>query len=658
MRQIHKLLVANRGEIAVRILRTARDMGIATVAVYSDADSQSLFVKFADEAIALGGNLPAESYLDSDKILDAAKRCGADAIHPGYGFLSENSAFAKACADAGINFIGPSAEVIRKLGSKSEAKEIAKKAGVPVVPGYNGVDQSIGRFKYEAEEIGYPILLKASAGGGGKGMRIVQDSVGLQEAFEAAKREAEKSFGDGSLLMEKYFPIAKHIEFQILGDRHGTYIHLGDRECSLQRRYQKVIEEAPSPSLNDELRKQMGEAAVAIASAVKYTNAGTVEFLLDEEKNFYFLEVNTRLQVEHPVTEMVNMLDLVRLQIQIAEGHPIPDYIRQMEQSPMHSIECRLCAEVPENNFFPATGTVLVWNESDIESIRYDTGIESGSVISSFYDSMLAKVIVVEENRAQAIRLMTRALDETVLLGVPNNKDFLKSLIKHPAFVDGSFDTKLIERFYTGLVDRDEDSLAVAATAAVLYSWSERKKDALYAPALNGWRNVFYQPLQVMLDWRGEAIAVAYRHLGAESFQVQVLERQLKVQLNELNNNVLTITIDQHRYTLFVVMDGENCYLQFPSSDDYHFRFMPRFPERNSIAAKGNYVAPMPGEIVKVLVAAGDVVQSGKALLVMSSMKMETTIEAHTDAVVEEIYVADKNFVEAGTPLLKMKDAS
>jgi acetyl-CoA carboxylase biotin carboxylase subunit len=656
MKHIHKLLVANRGEIAVRILRTARDMGIATVAVYSDVDSTALFVKFADEAIALGGNLPSDTYLNQDKIISAAKQCGADAIHPGYGFLSENAFFAKRCSDEGLNFVGPSSEVIRKLGSKSEAKEIAKRAGVPVVPGYNGSDQSLGRFKYEAEEIGYPILLKASAGGGGKGMRIVNDSAALEDAFEAAKREAEKSFGDGSLLMEKYFPIAKHIEFQILGDRYGTFIHLGDRECSLQRRYQKVIEEAPSPSLSEDLRKQMGEAAVAIATAVKYTNAGTVEFLLDEDKNFYFLEVNTRLQVEHPVTEMVNMLDLVRLQIQIAEGHPIPEYIRQLEQSPMHSIECRICAEVPENNFFPATGKILVWNESDIESIRYDTGIESGSVVSSFYDSMLAKVIVVEENRAQAIRLMTRALDETVLLGVANNKDFLKTLVKHPSFVDGSFDTKLIERFYTGSVERDDNALAIAATAAVLYSWSERSTESLHAPSLNGWRNIFYQPVLVNLEFRGEAITVAYRHLGADSFDMSILDKQVHVQLNEVNNNVLTITIDNHRHTLFVVMDGNDCYLQFPSSTDYHFTFLPRFPELTAEIAKGRYVAPMPGEIVKVLVTAGEAVQSGKALVVMSSMKMETTIEAHSDAIVEEVFVTDKSFVEAGAPLLKMKE--
>jgi 3-methylcrotonyl-CoA carboxylase alpha subunit len=352
MKKITKLLIANRGEIAIRVMRTARTMGISTVAVYSQADRDALFVTVADEAICIGGSHPAESYLDQDKIIAAAKQTGANAIHPGYGFLSENASFAQRCADEGILFVGPSAAAIQQLGPKIGAKELMQKAGVPVVPGYNGSDQNFETFQKEAAKIGYPVLLKASAGGGGKGMRIVNSETELEAAFNTATREAEKGFGSGVLLMEKYFPKAKHIEFQIFGDTHGNYVHLFERECSLQRRYQKVIEESPSPSISAATRQQMGDAAVAAARAVQYTNAGTVEFLYSPaDASFYFLEVNTRLQVEHPVTEEVTGLDLVRLQLEVAQGLPLN--IGDVTTTG-HAIECRICAEDAENNFFPA----------------------------------------------------------------------------------------------------------------------------------------------------------------------------------------------------------------------------------------------------------------------------------------------------------------
>ena len=471
-----------------------------------------MHVKAADEAVCIGGTHASESYLVQDKIIAAAKQTGADAIHPGYGFLSENASFSKRCKEEGIIFIGPSHTAIEKLGSKSEAKELMKKAGVPVVPGYNADDQNFARFQYEAEEIGFPVLLKASAGGGGKGMRIVNNKGELKDAFESAQREAEKSFGDGKLLMEKYFPKAKHIEFQIFGDEHGNYIHLGERECSLQRRYQKVIEEAPSPSLNEELRKEMGAAAVAAAAAVNYTNAGTVEFILDDKKNFFFLEVNTRLQVEHPVTEMVTMLDLVRLQIQVAEGQALPSYIQQIEPLGMHAIECRICAEDAANNFFPSTGEILCWQEPELDSVRLDTGVETGSSVSVFYDSMLAKLIVVEESRTQAIRLMNRALERLSILGITTNKDFLQQLLNHPKFIDGSFDTKLIERDFSDYKNvPSENALSEMAIAAMLFEWNERKQKENVSHSLNGWRNIFYEAQSFEIFFGEEKLKLNYR---------------------------------------------------------------------------------------------------------------------------------------------------
>ena len=445
MKSIKKILVANRGEIAIRVMRTARAMGIATVAIYADADRDALYVNVADEAIAIGGNHASESYLDMNKIIAATKQVGADAIHPGYGFLSEHAGFAQRCNEEGITFIGPSAATITAMGTKIGAKELMLKAGVPVVPGYQGADQSLTTLKKEAEKIGYPILLKASAGGGGKGMRIVNKAEELATAIEGANREAEKSFGDGSLLMEKYFPMAKHIEFQIFGDEYGNYTHFYDRECSLQRRYQKVIEESPSPSLTADLRKKMGDAAVAAARAIGYSNAGTVEFLLDKAGDFYFLEVNTRLQVEHPVTEETTGLDLVRLQIEVAQGMPLT--VSAVNTPHIgHAIECRICTEDPENNFLPATGTIEYWNAPVLEGIRYDSGAQTGSKVDIYYDSLLAKVIAKGASRHEAIQRMVSALDKMSILGITTNKDFLKALLGHGAFIDGSFDTKLIER--------------------------------------------------------------------------------------------------------------------------------------------------------------------------------------------------------------------
>ncbi len=655
MKTIKKILIANRGEIAIRVMRTAADMGIATVAVYSDADKDALFVKKADEAICIGGTHASESYLLQDKIIAAAKKTGADAIHPGYGFLSENASFSKRCKDEGIVFIGPSEAAIISMGSKIGAKELMKKAGVQVVPGYNDADQSITTLKKEAARVGYPILLKASAGGGGKGMRIVNKENELEDAITAASREAEKSFGDGRLLMEKYFDSAKHIEFQIFGDEHGNCIHLFERECSLQRRYQKVIEESPSPSLTNELRKQMGGAAVAAAKSINYTNAGTVEFILDKAGNFYFLEVNTRLQVEHPVTEETTGLDLVRLQIEVAQGMPLQINQQSLQQYG-HSIECRVCAEDPENNFFPSTGEILFWNEPALKGLRYDSSVRTGSKIDVFYDSLIAKVIATGATRVEAISRMLNALAKMSVLGITTNKDFLKELLKNKSFVDGSFDTKLIEKEYSNYKKEiSQEAWNEATIVALLYDWNARSHRETFSHSLNGWRNIFYQPNSAEFENAVGKLKVEYTYKQNNKFDINAGGKKYNVELLEVVANSVICSIDNHRKTFFIAINKDEVFVQQAVGNTLRLKKSARFTEPGTAGITGGYTAPMPGEIVKVLVSPGDIVKSGKGLLVMSSMKMETTIEAHSDGEVEEVFVVEKAFVEADTVLLKMK---
>ena len=672
MKTIKKILIANRGEIAVRIMRTAADMGIATVAVYSDADKGALFVEKADEAVCIGGNHASESYLVQEKIIAAAKQTGADAIHPGYGFLSENASFSKYCKDEGIIFIGPSEAAINAMGSKIGAKELMKKAGIPVIPGYDGADQSIETLKKEVARIGYPVLVKASAGGGGKGMRIVNKEEELEDAISAASREAEKSFGDGCLLIEKYFTSAKHIEFQIFGDEHGNYIHLFERECSLQRRYQKVIEESPSPSLSDQLRKKMGDAAVVAAKSINYTNAGTIEFIYipsdTAAKNsplqggserasgaFYFLEVNTRLQVEHPVTEETTGLDLVRMQIEVAQGLPLQINQEHILQRG-HSIECRICAEDPENNFFPSTGEIFLWTEPQLQGLRYDSGVQSGSKIDVFYDSLIAKVIATGSTRTEAISRMLNALDKMSILGITANKDFLKELLKNKSFVDCTFDTKLIENQYTGYKKNiNRKIIGEAAMAALLLDWNERRNHETFSHSLNGWRNIFYQPNRFELETAESKLKLNYIYKQNNRFDIQSEGKNFCVELIEVSTHEVVCVIDNHRKTFLFAANKDEISIQPLADVTFRFKKVPRFAEPDVATLKGAYTAPMPGEIVKVLVNPGDNVKSGKGLLVMSSMKMETTIEAHSDGEVEEVFVAEKSFVEANTILLRIR---
>ncbi|MEW6084549.1 MAG: acetyl-CoA carboxylase biotin carboxylase subunit [Chloroflexota bacterium] len=444
-----KLLIANRGEIAIRILRACKELGIQTAAVYSDADKNSQHAQLADEAIHIGAASPKESYLNIEKIIGAAKQTGADAVHPGYGFLSENASFALAVESAGLTFIGPSADSIRAMGDKAESKSAMKKAGVPTVPGAEGLE-SVSDFEEAAQEIGYPILVKAAAGGGGKGMRVVNQANGLKEAIESARREALNAFGDDRLLVEKYIPNAHHIEFQIFGDQHGHLVHVFERECSVQRRHQKIIEETPSPLLTPELRAQMGEAAVKAARAVNYYNAGTVEFIFDPQPStlnlqpFYFLEMNTRLQVEHPVTEFTTGLDLVQWQIRLAAGERFP-YSQEQVTQHGHAIECRIYAEDPANGFLPSTGKLLQYIEPRGPGIRVDSGFRAGDEVTHFYDPMLAKLIVHAENRQTAIRKMQSALREFIVHGVVTNIDFMQDVVSHKDFANGKVSTNWVE---------------------------------------------------------------------------------------------------------------------------------------------------------------------------------------------------------------------
>jgi acetyl/propionyl-CoA carboxylase alpha subunit len=642
MHLITKILIANRGEIALRIARTCHGMGMSCVVVYSDADRDALFVNMAEEAVSIGGNTPLESYLDQNKIIAAAKRSGADAIHPGYGFLSENAAFAQRCADEGLIFIGPSAKAIALLGSKSSAKNLMAQHNVPIIKGYNGSDQTTERLVYEAAEIGFPLLVKASAGGGGKGMRIVHEMSELATAV------------DETLLLERFFERAKHIEVQIVGDTHGKILHFFERECSVQRRFQKIIEEAPSPSINDRTRRALCAAAIRAGKAVNYHSAGTVEFVLDENGDFYFLEVNTRLQVEHPVTEEITGVDLVRLQIEVAMGMPLP--IEQDDLEIMGSaMEARVYAEQPRYDFRPASGKIALWSEARVPEIRYETGVETGSIVSTFYDPMLAKVIAAGPNRIEAAARLSKALGELCVLGVGTNRGFLMELLRNPDFLQGKIDTKYVDRNLTELAilgSTDEETLHEYAMATVLWRTIHRPMHPALVHLPKGWRNNFFAPQQEKITVGNEVYWVKYRFLENEAFCVSVNELEFeRVSIKESGDNHVTLVIDGHKNTYDIAYhedDYMNYYVQRVDFPDEHLCVQPRFPEPVQDLTAGAYLVAMPGEIVKINVKVGDVVENGAPLFVLSSMKMENTVYANESGTVKEIFIQEKQFVEAG----------
>ena len=660
--KITKLLVANRGEIAIRIFKTCREMGIATIAVFSDADEDALFVKIADEAVRIGGKQPNESYLVIDKIIEAAKQTGANAIHPGYGFLSERVEFAQRVTDENIIWVGPHPKAIEVMGSKIGAKKIMQSHNVPTIPGYQGDDQSEATIKSKAIEIGFPVLLKASAGGGGKGMRIVRQESELDKAINEAKSEALSGFGDDTLLIEKYFDTSRHVEFQIFGDKHGNALHLFERECSIQRRYQKVVEESPSPFITEETRQKMGDAAVAACKAIEYDNAGTVEFIVAPDQSFYFLEVNTRLQVEHPITEEVTGLDLVRLQIEVAQGKAIPFKQEEIKQNG-HAIEVRVYAEDAGNNFLPVSGKIIDWIPANIDGLRYDTGIESGSEISTFYDPMIAKIIAKGKNRSEAISKLTLALQELVLTGFTTNKNFLTAILQNEDFQRGDFDTHFLDKKFKYEGEKyAQETLDILTCALQHYRFLQRENNRTIAQGVPaGWRNNAYQAQQEKYSFGGFEFLVEYKndkgtllisfadkHFTSHACHFERSEKSC--------NNWYTFEINNVRRKFSFSQNGNQYFVHSPQLGQIVLLSVDKFPNPVEETVKGGYMAPMPGEVTTVLVKPGDTVKSGDALLKMISMKMESTIEAHTDGEVEEVYVSDKQFVEAGILLLKMKE--
>ncbi len=655
---MESILIANRGEIACRIIRTCRRLGIRSIAVYSDADADALHVELADEAIYLGGSSARDSYLNIDALVAAARRTSAQAIHPGYGFLSENEAFARRLKEEGIVFIGPHPEAIAAMGSKSQSKILMRKHGVPLVPGYEGEDQSLARFMKEADAIGYPVLLKAAAGGGGKGMRIVHDASSLQAAMEGAKREALNAFGNDELLIEKYFESARHIEFQVFGDRHGNTVHLFERECSIQRRYQKVFEESPSPVLSDEKREEMGRAAVQAAAAIGYDNAGTVEFIYAPAGDFYFLEMNTRLQVEHPVTEAITGLDLVEWQIRVAQGETLP--LRQEEiQRSGYALECRLYAEDANQQFLPDTGRVLVWDAPELEGLRYDTGVRSGSEIGIHYDPMIAKVIAHGDNRGMAIRRMQHALRRLVCLGLTTNQEFLLEVLEREDFRHGDYDTHYIANRLDGGTSKpvQDQDLQIALQAATAYGWLNRQAQKPMPHLPSGWRNIFFAPQQQQWIFNEEVHTVLYRAEG-RMLHFGTADDIRRVEVIGLHAHELILNTEGHRLRFAVAQSGDQVFVQLPSGQRLRFTEQSRYPEKEKENVKGGYLTPMPAQVVKVLVENGQEVKKGQSLLILVSMKMENTIAAVEDGIVEEIYVSEGMNLEAGKLLLKMKSES
>lgn len=644
---IRKILIANRGEIACRIIRTCREMGIATVAVYSDVDARALHVEQADEAIHLGGSAAKESYLNIEKVIAAAKRSGADAVHPGYGFLAENAAFAQAVIDAGLIFIGPSPQAIEAMGSKRGAKLMLK--GIPTVPGYMGDDQSDARLIAEAESIGYPIMVKASAGGGGKGMRQVNAPDEMPAALETARREALQAFGDDTLILERVVRSPRHIEVQIFGDQLGNVIALGERECTIQRRHQKIIEETPSTALTPELRARMFEAACSIGAQLGYTSAGTVEFLVDDERNFYFMEMNTRLQVEHPITEETTGFDLVRWQIMIAEGHPLPD----MDVYPAgHAIEVRIYAEDPANEFLPATGKILRWRAPG--EVRVDAGVRSGDEVSIYYDPMVAKIIAYGEHRAGAIRRLDYALGQLQLLGLRNNISFLRRVLMHPQHLAGEITTAFIAQHPELL--HDDPTVPPAALIALALARS---------PGANGglqiyWRNNAFRPQREIFRQGEREYEVLLTPQGGWFYSAQVGGERYSVELVGHADSVISIIVDGHRQKVTVVAGEDEKWWLHVDGLGYSamFTWVSPLPEvGRSPAAEGSLHAPMPGQVRAVYVEVGQAVQSGDTLMILEAMKMEHRIKAPYAGVVTALHFSVGQQVQAEAVLLEVRPA-
>jgi propionyl-CoA carboxylase alpha chain len=637
---IASLLVANRGEIARRIIRTARQMGIRCVAVYVADDAQSPHVADADESVRLPG-----SYLDGDAIVAAAKATGADAVHPGYGFLSENAAFATAVGAAGLVWVGPSPAVIEAMGDKLAAKRLAEQAGVPTLPSSDRPDDA-----GEATRVGYPVLVKAAAGGGGKGMRVVDSPEHLAEAVAAARREAKAGFGDDRVFLERFVARSRHIEIQLLGDHHGNLVHLGERECSIQRRHQKVIEESPSPAVDEPMRAAMGEAALRLGRSMGYQSAGTVEFLVDDATGeFFFLEVNTRLQVEHPVTEQVTGIDLVREQLRIAAGEPL-DVTQDDIRFHGHAIEVRLYAEDPANDFLPVTGTLVAFEPADAPAVRWDSGVVAGSVVGTRFDPMLAKVIAHAPTRSEAAGRLALALERLHLGGMVTNRDFLAAILRSTAFAAGDTTTDFIER--TGPAPAlvlSDDELRHAATMAALWLQARNRATATVWQGLpSGWRNARLPAQQVTFAAGERIVAIGYQATRDGTF---IIGDGVTARVHGHAAHSIDAEIDGRRMSTRITRHGEHLYVQ-TTRGTVRLHELPRFHVPGDAGRAGGLNAPMPGAVLDVRVAAGDPVTAGQVLVVLEAMKMEHHIKAPTDGVVAEVRVAAGQQVDNGALLL------
>ena len=693
-----KILIANRGEIACRVAATAKRMGVRTVAVYSDADRGAKHVAVCDEAVYLGGSAPKDSYLKGDAIIAIALNVGAQAIHPGYGFLSENADFAQACQDAGLMFIGPSADAIRAMGGKSESKRLMEAAGVPLIPGYHGDNQDAQFLQQQADSIGYPVLIKASAGGGGKGMRIVENSSDFIDLLDSCRREAITSFGDDQVLIEKYALKPRHIEIQVFGDMHGNYVHLFERDCSVQRRHQKVLEEAPAPGVDAAMREAMGTAAIEAARAVNYFGAGTVEFIVEQREgamNFYFMEMNTRLQVEHPVSEAISGVDLVEWQLLVAAGKPLPKKQNELVING-HAIEARICAENPDNGFLPATGTLFTYQKPEhstfnITDVRIDDGVREGDVISPFYDSMIAKLIVHAPTREQALAKLDRALAQTRIVGLPNNVAFLRYILNTESFRQANLDTALIEREADELFNQhplDLSTLVVTAITQQLASegaaqgsdidpFSKPTGFRAYSDYTRSFGLVYdEQAYQARIsNWHNANSVESKKGAENSSSFTLVIEKEIASNEEKTNANVAAQTekvyeseinyasTDAHNHTLW--LDGARISAQSWTNNETVYVFTDGGRDEITLidimahvgeesAAVGSLKSPMPGQVVAFKVAVGDSVKKGEPLAVIEAMKIEHTITAPTDGVVAELLFAAGDLVADGDELLRI----
>lgn len=656
-----RILIANRGEIACRVMRTCRRLAIRTVAVHSSIDAHAMHVEMADEAYLIGGPRPVESYLRGDRIIEVAKASGAQAIHPGYGFLSENEDFARAVEAAGLVFIGPTPEAIEKMGLKDRAKAIMEKAGVPVVPGYHGDNQDAKLLRAEAKKVGFPLLIKAVAGGGGKGMRLVTEESVFDEQLEGARREARGAFGDERVLLERFVTEPHHIEFQVFGDTHGNYVHLFERECSIQRRHQKVLEETPSPFVDDAMRNRMGEAAVAAARAIGYRGAGTIEFIAGADRRFFFMEMNTRLQVEHPVTEMITGEDLVEWQLRVAAGEPLP--LSQPEiHAAGHSIEVRLCAENPANNFLPETGRIGVLRAPpEEEAVRLDTGVREGDEVSVFYDPMIAKLVTWGADRPEAARRMHDALSETALLGVKTNLAFLERVVTHPAFLAGQTDTGFIERHRADLLPAARSIPVEALVAAAARVFLDERATAAASPPspwndTGGWR--LNQPAMRTMELRradGEVERLD-AEMRAGHAVIHHAGKPHRVALGPRDGDRLQIALDEETYFARVVRLGGSLSATTPKGrydvelvDPFHYEPADALPD-------ARLTALMPGRVVKVMAGRGDSVKKGQALMILEAMKMEHTITSPREGVIERVAFAENDLVPADAVLVAFRE--